>query len=62
MIREIRREAFPACADLIRKSFQTAADESGRTRKNMPRFTVFATAEERLIRHKDGGRRRVYEN
>ena len=53
MIREVKREELPVCADLIRKSFQTVADEFGFTRENAPRFTAFATTEERLIRHMD---------
>ena len=60
MIREVRREDLSACADLIRKSFQTVADEFGFTRENAPRFTAFATTEERLIRHMDGEHRLMY--
>ena len=48
MIREVKREELSACADLVRKSFQTVADEFGFTRENAPRFTAFATTEERL--------------
>lgn len=49
MIREVKREELSACAELIRNSFQTVADEFGFTRENAPRFTAFATTEERLI-------------
>ena len=60
MIREVKREELSVCADLIRKSFQTVADEFGFTRENAPRFTAFATTEERLAWHMDGERRLMY--
>jgi ribosomal protein S18 acetylase RimI-like enzyme len=60
MIREVKREDLSACADLIRKSFQTVADEFGFTRENAPRFTAFATTEERLRWHMDGEHRLMY--
>ena len=60
MIREVKREELSACADLIRKSFQTVADEFGFTRENAPRFTAFAVTEERLLRHMDGEHRLMY--
>ena len=60
MIREVKREDLSACADLIRRSFQTVADEFGFTRENAPRFTAFATTEERLRWHMDGEHRLMY--
>ena len=60
MIREVRREELSACADLIRKSFQTVADQFGITRENAPRFTAFATTEERLFWHMEGEHRLMY--
>ena len=39
---------IPECVEVIRKSFQTVADEFGFTVENAPRFTAFATTEERL--------------
>ena len=48
MIREVERAELPECVRVIRKSFQTVADELGFTRENAPRFTAFATTEERL--------------
>jgi ribosomal protein S18 acetylase RimI-like enzyme len=60
VIREVKREELSACADLIRKSFQTVADEFGFTRENAPRFTAFATTEERLTWHMDGEHRLMY--
>ena len=60
MIREVKREDLSTCADLIRKSFQTVADEFGFTRENAPRFTAFATTEERLLWHMDGEHRIMF--
>ena len=50
MIRKAGREDLAACAQLIRKSFRTVADTCGITEENAPRFTAFATTEERLRR------------
>ena len=55
MIREVKREDLAACAALIRKSFQTVADEFGITAENAPRFTAFAVTEERLAGRMDAG-------
>ncbi len=60
MIREVKREELSICADLIRKSFQTVADTFGFTRENAPRFTAFATTEDRLLRHMDEEHRLMY--
>ena len=49
MIREITKNEIPECVDVIRKSFQTVADEFGFTIENAPRFTAFATTVERLF-------------
>ncbi len=48
MIREVKKDDVPVCVDIIRKSFQTVADEFGLTIDNAPRFTAFAMTEERL--------------
>ena len=48
IIREVRREEIPECVNLIKQSFKTVADEFGFTEENAPRFTAFATTEERL--------------
>ena len=48
MIREVRREDLPECAEIIRKSFKTVADEFGFTEENAPRFTAFAMSAEML--------------
>ena len=49
MIREVVHEDIPICVDLIKKSFMTVAEEYGFTEDNAPRFTAFATTEERLL-------------
>ena len=53
MIRRVERADIPECVDVIRRSFQTVADDFGFTRENAPRFTAFATTEARLIWHMD---------
>ena len=60
MIRTVKREELSACAELIRKSFQTVADEFGFSRENAPGFTAFATSAERLAWHMDGEHRLMY--
>lgn len=60
VIREVKREDIPACASLIKKSFKTVADEYGFTEENAPRFTAFATTDERLYWHMDGEHRPMY--
>ena len=47
-IRKMEKEEIQVCVDLIRRSFQTVADEFGFTMKNAPRFTAFATTMDRL--------------
>lgn len=49
MIREIKREDIPECVRVIRRSFQSVADEFGFTPENAPRFVAFATDENRLL-------------
>lgn len=49
MIREIHIEDIAECVDVIRESFLTVADELGFTAENAPRFTAFATTEDRLL-------------
>ncbi|MBR7020074.1 MAG: GNAT family N-acetyltransferase [Lachnospiraceae bacterium] len=48
-VREMAQEEIPECVDVIRRSFQTVADEFGFTPENAPRFTAFATDENRLL-------------
>ena len=60
MIRRVERADLPVCAGVIRRSFQTVADEFGFTEENAPRFTAFAATEERLFRQMDGEHRLMY--
>jgi predicted acetyltransferase len=47
-LRRMSLEEIPECVQVIRKSFQTVADEFGFTVENAPRFTAFATDAGRL--------------
>ena len=49
MIKEIDKSEIAECVNVIRKSFLTVAEEFGFTIENAPRFTAFATTEERLF-------------
>ena len=60
MIREVTRDDIPVCVDIIRKSFKTVAEEFGFTRDNAPRFTAFATTEERLYWQMDNEPRLMF--
>lgn len=60
MIREVKREDVPVCVDIIRKSFKTVADEFGFTVDNAPRFTAFATTEDRLCWQMDNEPRLMF--
>ena len=60
MIREVLHEDIPACVNLIKQSFKTVADEFGFTEENAPRFTAFATDEERLLRQMDDEHRPMF--
>ena len=60
MIRKAGHADLPVCVDVIRRSFQTVADEFGFTEENAPRFTAFATTEERLLRQMDCEHRLMY--
>ena len=48
MIRPVYEKELSECADIIRRSFLTVAEEFGITAENAPRFTAFATTIERL--------------
>ena len=60
MIREIEAKDIKECVELIRNSFQTVADEFGFTQENAPRFTAFATTDERIYWHLNGEHRPMY--
>lgn len=49
MIKEIDKNNVAECVEVIRKSFLTIAEQFGFTIENAPRFTAFATTEERLL-------------
>ena len=60
MIRKVGQEDIRECVEVIRKSFGTVADEFGFTMENAPRFTAFATTEERINWHLNGEHRPMY--
>lgn len=48
MIQPVDHNHIQECVDVIQESFLTVADEFGFTVENAPRFTAFATTEQRL--------------
>lgn len=56
MIQQIKRTNIQECVCVIRESFLTVAEEFGFTMENAPRFTAFATTEERLYWQFDNNR------
>ena len=60
MIKEIGRNDIPECVQVIRNSFLTVANELGFTDDNTPRFTAFATTEDRLFHQLDNEYRLMY--
>lgn len=60
MIKAIQQNEINECVKVIRESFKTVADELGFTVENAPRFTAFATTEERLNWHLNGEKRLMY--
>lgn len=59
-IRQVTEKDIPECVDVVRQSFQTVADEFGFTAEKDPKFTSFATTEERLRWHKFAEKRPMY--
>ena len=57
MIRKVKREDIPECVKIIKNSFMTVAEEFGFTVENAPRFTAFATTEDRLFWQMDNENR-----
>lgn len=49
MIKKIHEKDIIECVNVIKESFITVADELGYTVDNAPRFTAFATTEDRLL-------------
>lgn len=51
MIKEVNEKDISECVRVIRDSFATVADQFGFTAENAPKFTAFATTEDRLKWH-----------
>lgn len=60
MIKEISKSNLPECVKLIKESFMTIANQFGFTIENAPRFTAFATTEERLLNQMDKEQRLMF--
>ena len=60
MIKAIEITDIAECVNVIRESFLTVADDFGLTEENAPRFTAFATTEERLIWQMENEHRPMY--
>ena len=60
MIQEVNEKDIPECVKVIRESFATVANEFGFNNENAPKFTAFATTEERLMWHLFGEHRPTY--
>ncbi|MBE6936469.1 MAG: GNAT family N-acetyltransferase, partial [Ruminococcaceae bacterium] len=48
MIRKVNEQELSNCVNVIKESFITVANDFGFTIENAPRFTAFATTEDRL--------------
>ncbi len=59
-IRQVKKTEIKDCVDIIRRSFMTVAEEFGFTEENAPRFTAFATTEERLMWHLEQEKRPMF--
>lgn len=59
-IRKVTEKNIPECVRVIRRSFQTVADEFGFTADKDPKFTSYATTEERLEYHMYVEKRPMY--
>lgn len=59
-IRKVTEKDIPECVEVVRQSFQTVADEFGFTAEKDPKFTSFATTEERLRWHMFSEKRPMY--
>lgn len=60
MIKKVEKDNLSECVRVIRDSFITVANEFGFTVENAPRFTAFATTEDRLRWHLLGEHRPMY--
>ena len=55
-IRKMLPNEIPECVNVIRSAFKTVADDLGFTEENAPRFTAFATDENRIKSQYDENR------
>ena len=60
MIRKVNEQDISSCVKVVKESFMTVANEFGFTIENAPRFTAFATTEDRLMWHLLGEHRPMY--
>ena len=60
MIRKVNEQELSNCVNVIKESFITVANDFGFTIENAPRFTAFATTEDRLKWHFLGEHRPMY--
>ena len=60
MIKQVNENEISECVKVIRESFSTVAEEFGFTEENAPKFTAFATTEERLKWHLQAEHRPMY--
>ena len=60
MIQKIKRDEIPECVKVIKTSFMTVAEELGFTPENAPRFTPYATTDDRLFWQFDNEKRLMY--
>lgn len=57
LIKEVKKSDLSECADVIRKSFKTVADDLGFTKENAPMHTAFSISEEKLLEQYNNGRK-----
>lgn len=60
MITKVNKNSITECVNVIKESFITVANEFDFTVENAPRFTAFATTEDRLKWHLLGEHRPMY--
>lgn len=60
MIRKVNCCDIQECVAVIKNSFLTVANEFGFTVENAPRFTAFATTEQRLLWQLNNEQRQMY--
>lgn len=60
MIKKVSEHDIADCVKVIKDSFMTVANEFDFTVENAPRFTAFATTEDRLMWHLLGEHRPMY--